>query len=65
MSFADTYKWMRHADPDDVLPPLLINPHRPDRIEPRCKKRRPKQYDLMIKPRAFLRKVLKNKREKA
>ena len=65
MSFADTYKWMRHADADDVLPPLLINPHRPDRIEPRCKKRRAKQYDLMIKPRAFLRKLLKNKREKA
>ena len=39
--------------------------YRPDRIEPRCKKRRPKQYDLMIKPRAVLQKLLKNKRERA
>ena len=65
ISFADAYKWMRHARRDDVLPPLIVNPYRPDRIEPRCKKRRPKQYDLMNKPRAVLRKLLKNKRKKA
>src|ERR1039457_2759327 len=65
ISFADAYKWMRHAGPGDVLPPLIINPRRPDRIEPRCTKRRPKAYDLMNKPRAVLRKLLKNKREKA
>jgi hypothetical protein len=65
VSFADAYKWMRHARPGDVLPSLLINPHRPERIEPRCKKRRPKQYDLMNKPRADLRKALRNKRKKA
>jgi hypothetical protein len=65
ISFADAYKWMRHARPRDVLPPLIVNPHRPDRIEPRCRKRRPKQCDLMNKPRAVLRKLLKNKRKKA
>ena len=65
ISFADAYKWMRHARPDDVLPLLIVNPHRPNRIEPRCKKRRPKQYDLMNKPRAVLRKLLQNQREKA
>ncbi len=65
ISFADAYKWMRHAAPGDVLPPLIINPRRPDRIEPRCKKRRPKEYDLMNKPRAVLRKLLKNKRKRA
>ena len=65
ISFADAYQWMRHAGPGDVLPPLIINLRRPDRIEPRCKKRRPKEYDLMNKPRAVLRKLLKNKREKA
>jgi len=65
ISFIDAYKWMRHARPGDTLPPLIVNPHRPDRIEPRCKKRRPKQYDLMNKPRAILRKLLKNKRKKA
>jgi DDE family transposase len=65
ISFADAYKWMRHARPGDSLPKLIVNPHRPNRIEPRCKKRRPKQFDLMNKPRAELRKLLKNKRKKA
>ncbi len=65
ISFADAYKWVRHARPGDALPPLIVNPRRPDRIEPRCKKRRPKEYDLMSKPRDVLRKDLKNKREKA
>jgi len=65
VSFVDTYKWMRHAHPDDPLPPLIVNPYRPHRIEPRCKKRRAKQYDLMNKPRDVLRKLLKNRRKKA
>jgi hypothetical protein len=65
ISFADAYKWMRHARPGDVLPRLIVNPSRPDRIEPRCRKRRPKEYDLMNKPTAVLRKLLKNKRKKA
>jgi hypothetical protein len=65
ISFADAYKWMRHARPGDALPALIVNPYRPDRIEPRCKKRRPKQFDLMNKPREELRKLLKNKRKRA
>jgi len=65
ISFADAYKWLRHARPGDVLPPLIINPPRPDRIEPRCKKRRPKQYDLMNKSRSTLRKRLKKQRKRA
>jgi DDE family transposase len=65
ISFADAYKWMRHARPADELPTLIVNPSRPNRIEPRCKNRRAKQYDLMNKPRAQLRKLLKNKRKKA
>ncbi len=65
ISFADAYKWLRHARPGDVLPPLIVNPHRPDRIEPRCRKRRPKQYDLMNKPRSALREALKNQRKRA
>ena len=65
ISFADAYKWMRHARPGDVLPALIVNPHRPDRIEPRCRKRRPKKYTLMNKPRKELRELLKNKRKKA
>jgi hypothetical protein len=65
ISFADAYKWMRHARPWDVLVPLIVNPHRPNRVEPRCKKRRPKEYDLMNKPRDVLRKELRNKRKRA
>ena len=65
ISFADAYKWMRHAKPGDALPVLIVNPYRPERIEPRCKKRRPKQFDLMNKPRKELRKLLKNKRKMA
>jgi len=41
----------------------MVNPARPNRIEPRCRKRRPKQYDLMNKPRDVLRKLLKNRRK--
>jgi len=63
ISFADTLKWMRHARPGDRLPDLIVNPWRPHRIEPRCRKRRPKQYDLMNKPRDVLRKALKTRRK--
>lgn len=64
VSFADALRWVRHARPGDAMPDLAVNPHRPDRAEPRCKKRRPKQYDLMNKPRAQLRKALKNQRNR-
>jgi DDE family transposase len=62
ISFADTLKWMRHARPGDALPDLIINPARPNRIEPRCRKRRPKKYALMNKPRDVLQKELKTSR---
>ena len=65
VSFADALRWVRHARPGDALPPLAVNPHRPNRAEPRCRKRRPKEYDLMNKPRDRLRKSLKNPRKTA
>jgi hypothetical protein len=58
VSFADAYRWLRHARPGDALPPLLVNPHRPGRAEPRVVKRRAKPHDLMNKPRDQLRKAL-------
>jgi hypothetical protein len=61
ISFADVLHWMRHARATDPLPVFVVNPHRPNRVEPRCKKRRPKPYDLMNKPRAVLREELKQK----
>jgi Transposase DDE domain len=63
ISFADALHWMRHARPGDRLPDLIVNPHRPNRIEPRCRKRRPKQYDLMNRPRRVLRKALQLRRK--
>jgi hypothetical protein len=58
VSFADAYRWLRHARPGDAMPPLLVNPHRPGRAEPRVVKRRAKPHDLMNKPRDRLRKHL-------
>jgi hypothetical protein len=63
ISFIDALKWMRHARPGEELRELIVNPLRPNRIEPRCRKRRPKAYDLMNKPRSVLRKLLKNRRK--
>ena len=60
ISFADTLKWLRHARPGDNLPALVVNLSRPERIEPRAVKRRPKEYDRLTKPRDELRKALKN-----
>jgi len=59
ISFVDALRWMRHARPGEPLPPLVINPLRRDRLEPRCRKRRPKKYPLMTKPRHVLRETMR------
>lgn len=61
ISFIDALRWMQTAKPGDDLPKLVINPYRPNRIEPRVKKRRPKKYPLMTKPRRQLKKELEGK----
>ena len=58
ISFVDALRWLCSAEPDDPLPELIVNPERPDRIEPRVRKRRPKEYPLMQKPRGEVRKEL-------
>jgi Transposase DDE domain len=58
ISFADALRWLREAKRGERLPPLRVNSQRPGRVEPRVRKRRPKQYDLMNKPRAVLRNKL-------
>lgn len=63
ISFADVLHWMRHARPGDLLPTFVVNRRRPDRVEPRCKKRRPKEYDLMSKPREVLREQIRKKHQ--
>jgi hypothetical protein len=65
ISFIDALRWLRDADADTKLTPLVVNPARPNRLEPRAVKRRPKQYDLMNKPREVLRKALPRKKGRA
>ena len=61
ISVIDAMRWLQTAQPGDALPELVVNPHRPNRLEPRVKKRRPKGYPLMRKPRRELKKDLANK----
>jgi len=63
VSFADVLHWMRHARAGEELPNFVVNRRRPERVEPRCKKRRPKEYDLMSKPRDVLREQLRKSRK--
>jgi hypothetical protein len=58
VSFIDALRWLQNASPGEDLSNLVVNPHRPNRYEPRVVKRRPKQYPLMTKPRRQLKKEL-------
>ncbi len=58
ISFVAAMRWLVEAKPGDDLAKLVVNPERPGRYEPRVRKRRPKQYPLMNKPRSVLRKGL-------
>jgi hypothetical protein len=60
ISFVDALRWLRQAKGGEEVPRLRVNPERAGRYEPRVRKRRPKQYDLMRKPRAVLRAALTN-----
>lgn len=55
ISFVDAMRWLINAEPGEELPELVVNPDRPGRVEPRVRKRRPKQYPLIKRPRAELR----------
>jgi len=61
ISFVDALRWLRAAHPGDALPLLNVVPDRPDRVEPRARKRRPKNYPLLGKPRAEMRQALLDK----
>jgi hypothetical protein len=58
ISFIDALRWLRHGRCRQGLPELEIVPERRGRFEPRVRKRRPKEYDLMRKPRQDLREAL-------
>jgi hypothetical protein len=58
ISVIDALRWLSTARPGEPLPPLVVKPHRPGRVEPRAVTRRPKPYPLLTKPRREARKVL-------
>jgi hypothetical protein len=58
ISFLDAWRWLGTSSTGIPLSALLVNPARPDRVEPRVKKRRPKAFPFMIKPRLALRRQL-------
>jgi hypothetical protein len=58
ISFLDALRWLAAPNTGMSLMALIVNPKRPHRVEPRVKKRRPKSFPLMIKPRQELRRQL-------
>ena len=58
ISFVEALRWLATAHPGDELPELVVHPARPDRAEPRVRKRRPKEFPVMKKPRPVLRQEL-------
>jgi hypothetical protein len=65
ISFVDALRWLEQACWRPTPLRLAVNPRRPNRCEPRVRKRRPKQYPLMKKPRRQLRQQLFTKRVEA
>jgi hypothetical protein len=59
ISFLDTLRWLLTAEPGADIPDLIVNPHRPDRHEPRVIKDLQDTYPKMRQPRSELRKGLK------
>jgi hypothetical protein len=58
LSFLHALRWLSAPSPGVPLMTLSVNPARPHRVEPRVKKRRPKSFPFMIKPRQALRQQL-------
>jgi hypothetical protein len=58
VSFTDALRWLSQACQHLVPLRLMTLPQRPRRVEPRVRKRRAKQFDLMRKPRRLLREQL-------
>ncbi len=65
ISFVDALRWLAGARAGEPLPALVVNPHRPERFEPRSTKRRPKTYPWLTVPRHELRNRLLNQADVA
>jgi hypothetical protein len=55
IGFVDALRWLIGTATRGDLGRILVIPSRPDRVDPRVRKRRPKQYPLMKEPRSVLR----------
>jgi hypothetical protein len=58
ISFLDALRWLGAPRTGIPLMALIVNPARPYRVEPRVKKRRPKSFPWMMKPRQARRRQL-------
>ena len=58
ISFLDTIRWLRSAPVGEDLPVLVVNPHRPNRHEPRVIKDLKDSYRKMVKARSILKREL-------
>jgi hypothetical protein len=65
VSFVDALRHLRWPLAATAPPELWVNPLRPDRYEPRVRKRRPPEYSLMTQPRAKLRRALQRPKDAA
>lgn len=64
LSFADALYWVRHGELSLPLPVLALVPHRPNRVEPRLKKRRNDSYGLLTRPRQQMQKAARRQRSR-
>ena len=58
ISLLDALRWLGAPDTGVPLEALCVNPARPNRVEPRVKKRRPTAFPFMTTPRRTLRQAL-------
>jgi len=65
ISFIDAVRWLLSSGPEQTLSDLIVNPHRPDRHEPRAIKDRQDTYTKMSRPRKQMRKELRRQKVEA
>jgi hypothetical protein len=65
ISFLDACRQLRWPLHATAPPDLWVSPARPQRYEPRYRKRRPPSYPLMTRPRAVLRRELRDRNDAA
>ena len=65
ISFIDGLRWLSETRAGATLGKLVVNRDRAGRVEPRVRKRRPKSYPLMTRPRNELREDLLEPKEAA